>query len=37
MNPELGKEPKKEEKTENKPKDKKEITITSDEVDINYS
>ena len=42
MNPELGKDPKTEEKTERetKPaekKDKKEITITSDEVDINYS
>jgi len=40
MNPELGEEPKKEEKTISKPKvskQKKEITITSDEVDINYS
>ena len=43
MNPELGKEPKIEEKTETKPKEKtenkqkKEITITSDEVDIKYS
>ena len=40
MNPELGEEPKTKEKTESKPqksKDKKEITITSDDVDINYS
>jgi len=43
MNPELGEEPKTEEKTESKPsiiktsQNKKEITITSDEVDINYS
>jgi len=43
MNPELGKEPKPEEKTESKPpisktkQNKKEITITSDEVDVNYS
>jgi len=41
MNPELGEEPKTEEKTETKLKEnkqnKKEITITSDEVDINYS
>ena len=40
INPKFGKEPKKKEKTESKPKgskDKKEITITSDEVDINYS
>ena len=38
MNPELGKEHKPEEKTINKPKqNKKEITITSDEVDVNYS
>ena len=45
MNPELGKEPKTQEKTisqketklkENK-QEKKEITITSDDVDINYS
>ena len=38
MNPELGKEPKKEEKTESKTnQDKKEITITSDDVDVDYS
>ncbi len=38
MNPELGEKPKAEEKTESKPKEsKKETTITSDEVDINYS
>ena len=40
MNQGLGKAPKTEEKTESKPKeskDKKEITITSDDVDINYS
>ena len=45
MNPELGKEPKKEEKTIRETKTKpaenkqetKEITITSDDVDINYS
>ena len=45
MNPELGKEPKTKEKTINhtkptiktKNKKKKEITITSDEVDIYYS
>ncbi|MCH8067152.1 MAG: hypothetical protein IIC69_01060 [Nanoarchaeota archaeon] len=43
MNPELGKEPKAEEKTESKPtisktkQNKKEITITSDEVDVSYS
>jgi len=43
MNPELGKEPKKEKETESTPtinknkQNKKEITITSDEVDVNYS
>ncbi len=38
MNLELGEEPKTKEKKESKPKqNKKEITITSDEVDINYS
>jgi len=42
MNPELGKEPKTQEKTiskkETKPaENKKEITITSDDIDINYS
>ena len=41
MNPELGEEPKTQEKTiskkETKTKEKKEITITSDDVDINYS
>jgi len=40
MNPELGKEPKMEEKTESKTKEskeKKEITITSDDVDVKYS
>ena len=41
MNPELGEEPKTKEKTiskkETKTKEKKEITITSDDVDINYS
>ena len=38
MNPELGKESKKEEKTKpTKNKQKKEITITSDEVDVSYT
>jgi len=41
MNPELGSEPKPEDKTESKPSKTKtkpkEITITSDEVDISYS
>ena len=38
MNPELGKNPKNEEKIKSKSKEsKKEITITSDEVDVNYS
>ena len=43
MNPELEKEPKTEEKTESKPpisktkQNKKETTITSYDVDVNYS
>ncbi|MBW2974098.1 hypothetical protein KY366_00110 [Candidatus Woesearchaeota archaeon] len=43
INPELGKDPKIKGRTGSKPpistikKDKKEITITSDDVDINYS
>ena len=40
MNPELGKEPKTEEKQKagkSQKKDVKEITITSDEVDVHYS
>ena len=41
MNPELGKERKTEEKKESKPTIRKtkpkEVTITSDDVDVNYS